>query len=151
MYDARMFDIVAENNVIYCMMHMRGTPQTMAQQTDYQNLIFDIIEFFSEQLAKARNKGIKDIILDPGFGFAKTEEQNYQLLKELDVFKIFELPILIGVSRKSMIYKPLKTTASQALNGSTVLHTIALQKGASIFRVHDVAEVKEVFELLKNL
>lgn len=150
-FDADMFDVVAKGNVIYCMMHMRGTPQTMTQQTGYENLISDIIQFFSEQLKKARDKGIKDIILDPGFGFAKTEAQNYQLLKELEVFKIFELPLLIGVSRKSMIYKPLKTSASEALNGSTVLHTIALQKGACIFRVHDVAEVKEVFELLKNL
>lgn len=151
MYDDAMFDVVAKNNAIYCMMHMRGTPQTMTQQTDYKDLISDIIDFFGEQLKKARDKGIKDIILDPGFGFAKTEEQNYKLLKELDVFKIFELPVLIGVSRKSMIYKPLKINASKALNGSTVLHTIALQKGARIFRVHDVAEIKEAIALAKNL
>jgi len=150
-FDEAMFDVVAKNDVIYCMMHMRGTPQTMMQQTDYKDFISDIIQFFIEQIKKARDKGIKDIILDPGFGFAKTEEQNYYLLKELDVFKIFELPVLIGVSRKSMIYKPLKITASEALNGSTVLHTIALQRGARIFRVHDVAEAKEAFELLKNL
>ncbi|WP_245553856.1 dihydropteroate synthase [Cytophaga aurantiaca] len=149
--DADMFDVVAKGNVIYCMMHMRGTPQTMTQQTDYQNLVSEIMQFFIEQLKKARDKGIKDILLDPGFGFAKTQEQNYQLLKELDVFKIFELPLLIGVSRKSMIYKTLNTSAAAALNGSTVLHTIALQKGAHIFRVHDVEEVKEVFELVKNL
>lgn len=150
-YDETMFDVVAENNAIYCMMHMRGTPQTMTQQTDYKDLISDILDFFVEQLQKARDKGIKDIILDPGFGFAKTEQQNYQLLKELDVFKIFELPVLIGVSRKSMIYKPLNINASEALNGSTVLHTIALQKGARIFRVHDVAEIKEAIALAKNL
>lgn len=150
-YDADMFDVVAKNNAIYCMMHMRGTPQTMVQQTDYKDLISDILIFFIEQIKKARDKGIKDIILDPGFGFAKTEQQNYQLLKELDVFKIFELPVLIGVSRKSMIYKPLKINASEALNGSTVLHTIALQKGACIFRVHDVNEVKEAIALVKNL
>lgn len=150
-YDEKMFDVVAENNAIYCMMHMRGTPQTMTQQTDYKDLISDILVFFIVQLKKARDKGIRDIILDPGFGFAKTQSQNYQLLKELDVFKIFELPVLIGVSRKSMVYKPLKINASEALNGSTVLHTIALQKGACIFRVHDVAEVKEAITLVKNL
>lgn len=150
-FDATMFDVVAKGNVMYCMMHMRGMPQTMTQQTEYQNLISEIIQFFTEQLKKARDKGIKDIILDPGFGFAKTEEQNYLLLKELGVFKIFGLPVLIGVSRKSMIYKPLKLTAPEALNGTTILHTIALQKGARIFRVHDVGEVKEVFELVKKL
>jgi dihydropteroate synthase len=150
-FDETMFDVVAENNAIYCMMHMRGTPQTMTQQTDYKDLISDIVQFFVQQVKKARDKGIRDIILDPGFGFAKTEQQNYRLLKELQIFKIFELPVLIGVSRKSMIYKPLNSNASEALNGTTVLHTIALQKGAGIFRVHDVAEVKEVITLLKNL
>ncbi|HSY62035.1 MAG TPA: dihydropteroate synthase [Cytophaga sp.] len=150
-FDEAMFDVVAEHHAIYCMMHMRGTPQTMTQQTDYKDLISDIIQFFVEQLKKARDKGIRDIILDPGFGFAKTEQQNYQLLKELDVFKIFGLPVLVGISRKSMIYKRLKVNASEALNGTTVLHTIALQNGAHIFRVHDVSEVKEAFELLKNL
>jgi len=150
-FDEMMFDVVAKNDVIYCMMHMRGTPQTMMQQTDYKDIISDIIQFFIEQLKKARDKGIKDIILDPGFGFAKTEAQNYYLLKELEVFKIFELPILIGISRKSMVYKTLNRSASEALNGSTVLHTIALQKGAKIIRVHDVTEVKEAIELLKKL
>lgn len=150
-FDDTMFDVVAKNDVIYCMMHMRGTPQTMMQQTDYKDIISDIIHFFIEQLKKARDKGIKDIILDPGFGFAKTEAQNYYLLKELNVFKIFELPLLIGISRKSMVYKTLKGSASEALNGSTVLHTIALQKGANIIRVHDVTEVKEAIALLNKL
>lgn len=150
-FDESMFDVVAEHRAVYCMMHMRGTPQTMAQQTDYKDLISDILDFFVQQLKKAGDKGVRDILLDPGFGFAKTQQQNYQLLKELDVFKIFELPVLVGVSRKSMIYKPLKTIPAEALNGTTVLHTLALQKGAQIFRVHDVKEIKEVFELLKNL
>ena len=150
-FDEMMFDVIAKNDVIYCMMHMRGTPQTMMQQTDYKDIISDIIQFFIEQIKKARDKGIKDIILDPGFGFAKTEAQNYYLLKELEVFKIFELPLLIGISRKSMVYKTLKGSASEALNGSTVLHTIALQKGANIIRVHDVAEVKEAIVLLNKL
>lgn len=150
-FDEEMFDLVAKNGIMYCMMHMRGTPQTMQQHTDYSDFMVDLIQFFATQLKKAREKGVRDIILDPGFGFAKTEAQNYQLLKELEIFKIFELPLLVGVSRKSMIYKPLKIKASEALNGSTVIHTIALQKGAQIVRVHDVAEVKEVIELLKNL
>jgi dihydropteroate synthase len=151
MYDVNMFDIVAKYKAIYCMMHMKGTPQTMLLQTDYSNLFVDILDFFNQQIIKARAKGILDILIDPGFGFAKTESQNYQLLKHVDIFKVLELPILIGVSRKSMIYKPLEIASSNALNGSTVLHTFALQKGAMIFRVHDVHEMKEAITLVNKV
>jgi len=149
--DPQMFDVVAEAQVPYCMMHMKGTPQNMIHQTNYTDLIQDILQFFITQISLARAKGVRDIIIDPGFGFAKTQAQNFELLKKISVFKILELPILIGISRKSMIYKTLKTGPDNALNGTSILHTIALQNGANIFRVHDVSEVKQVFELLKNL
>jgi dihydropteroate synthase len=151
MYDENMFEVVAKHKAIYCMMHMKGTPQTMLSETDYGNLFVDILDFFNQQIAKAQVKGVKDILIDPGFGFAKTESQNYQLLKHVDVFKVLELPILIGVSRKSMVYKPLEISSSNALNGSTVLHTFALQKGATIFRVHDVHEMKEAITLINKV
>jgi len=149
--DPQMFDVVAEAQVPYCMMHMKGTPQNMIHQTNYTDLIQDILQFFITQISLARAKGVRDIIIDPGFGFAKTQAQNFELLKKISVFKILELPILIGISRKSMIYKTLKTGPDNALNGTSILHTISLQNGANIFRVHDVSEVKQVFELLKNL
>lgn len=149
--DPQMFDVVAKAKVPYCMMHMKGTPQDMLHQTDYTDLIQDMLQFFITQIALARAKGVRDIIIDPGFGFAKTQAQNFELLKKISVFKIFELPILIGISRKSMIYKTLQTEPDKALNGTSILHTIALQNGADIFRVHDVSEIKQVFTLLKNL
>ncbi len=151
MQDENMFDVVAKHKAVYCMMHMKGTPQTMVSQAEYSNLFLEIIDFFNKQIAKARAKGVIDILIDPGFGFAKTEIQNYQLLKYLDVFKVLELPILIGISRKSMVYKPLQIKSTEALNGSTVIHTIALQKGATIIRVHDVQEIKEVIKLINKL
>jgi len=149
--DENMLTTVASLHVPYIMMHMKGTPQTMQQHTNYDNLTKDILFYFSERIATAKALGIVDIIIDPGFGFAKTLEQNYELLNHLELFKMIEKPILVGVSRKSMIYKTLETTANDALNGTTVLNTIALQKGASILRVHDVKEAMETIKLVESL
>ena len=149
--DDHMLQTIAHLKVPYIMMHMKGTPQTMQQQTNYDNLTKDILFYFSERMAAAKQLGIIDIIVDPGFGFAKTREQNFELLQQLELFKILEKPLLVGVSRKSMIYKTLDTTADHALNGTTVLNTIALQKGASILRVHDVKEAMECITLVKSL
>ncbi len=150
-YDERIFEIVAKAQVVYCLMHMRGTPQTMMNQTNYADVALEVVDFLAKQIKRARDIGVRDIIIDPGFGFAKTQDQNFELFKQLNLLRILELPILVGVSRKSMIYKTLETDATQALNGTTVLHTIALQNGATILRVHDVKEVKEIIALLKNL
>jgi dihydropteroate synthase len=147
--DEKMLDVVAHYKVPYIMMHMRGTPQTMQQFTDYDNLTKDIFYYFSEKIALAKAKGVNDLIVDVGFGFSKTLEQNYELLNNLDFFQQFGLPLLVGVSRKSMIYKVLDITPTEALNGTTVIHTIALQKGANILRVHDVKEAKETVKLLQ--
>ena len=149
--DERMWDVVAEYNVPYIMMHMRGTPQTMQEFTQYDDLIKDMMFYFSEKVRTARSCGINDIILDVGFGFSKTLEQNYELLHKLELFNLFELPTLVGVSRKSMIYKALNIGPSEALNGTTVINTIALQKGASILRVHDVKQAKEAIDLISKL
>lgn len=149
--DAEMLKTVASLNVPYIMMHMRGTPQTMQQQTQYDNLLKDILFYFSERLAEARKLGIKDLILDPGFGFAKTREQNFELLNNLEGLNIADSPILVGVSRKSMIHKTLDITANEALNGTTALNMIALQKGAIILRVHDVKEAVECIKLTNAL
>ena len=149
--DDQMMQTVASLNVPYVMMHMRGTPQTMKNLTDYDNLLKDILFYFSEKIALARSFGINDIIIDPGFGFAKTLPQNYQLLNNLEVFKFLELPILAGISRKSMIYKVLETTPSESLNGTSILNTVALSKGASILRVHDVSEAVECTKLYEHL
>ncbi|MFA7446445.1 MAG: dihydropteroate synthase [Flavobacteriaceae bacterium] len=145
--DEKMLDVVAHYKVPYIMMHMRGTPQTMQQFTDYENLTKDIFYYFSEKIALAKAKGVNDLIVDVGFGFSKTLEQNYELLHNLGFFQQLGLPLLVGVSRKSMIYKALDITPSEALNGTIVIHTIALQKGANILRVHDVKEAKEVVDL----
>ncbi|GAA4955867.1 dihydropteroate synthase [Algibacter agarivorans] len=149
--DDNMLQTIANLHIPYIMMHMRGTPKTMQQQTDYDNLVKDILFYFSERIAAAKALGMVDIIVDPGFGFAKTLEQNYELLNKLELFKIIEKPLLVGISRKSMIYKTLKTSAKDALNGTTVLNTVALQKGASILRVHDVKEAIECITLVKSL
>jgi len=150
-HDEKMFDTVAELNVPYIMMHMRGTPQNMQQQTNYNDVFKEVLLYFSERLVLAKSKGIKDIIIDPGFGFAKTLEQNYRLLQQLDSFNLIEQPLLTGISRKSMIYKTLGTTAEYALNGTTALHMICLQKGAKILRVHDVKEAVECTKLYEQL
>lgn len=149
--DSKMLQTVADYNVPYIMMHMKGTPQTMQQETHYENLLKDILFYFSERVQTARALGIKDIILDPGFGFAKTTTQNFELLKKLDDFKITDLPLLAGISRKSMIYKTLNTTPEHALNGTTALHMIALEKGANILRVHEVKEAVETITLHQQL
>lgn len=149
--DDNMLQTVADLKAPYIMMHMKGTPQNMLKQTDYNNVIKDVLFYFSERLAAAKQLGIIDVIIDPGFGFAKTREQSFELLNHLELFKILEKPVLIGVSRKSMIYKTLQTTPDEALNGTTVLNTIALQKGASILRVHDVKEAMECITLVEAL
>lgn len=145
--DENMFLTIAELQVPYIMMHMRGTPQTMQTLTYYENIIKEMIFYFSEKIHKARSLGINDLILDAGFGFAKTLEQNFEVMRNLELFQMLDLPILVGVSRKSMIYKTLETTSENSLNGTTFLNTIALQKGASILRVHDVKEAIECVKL----
>ncbi|SFZ92401.1 dihydropteroate synthase [Flaviramulus basaltis] len=149
--DDNMLQTIANLHVPYIMMHMRGNPKTMQKQTNYDNLVKDILFYFSERIAAAKALGIIDIIIDPGFGFAKTVEQNFELLNKLELFKIIEKPLLVGVSRKSMIYKILETSAKEALNGTSVLNTVALQKGAGILRVHDVKEAMECIKLVESL
>lgn len=149
--DPAMLSTVGRLQVPYIMMHMRGTPQTMQQHTDYENLLETVIYYFTERMAAARKEGIHDLIIDPGYGFAKTVEQNFELLKQSDLLLSLESPILVGLSRKSMIYKSLSITPQEALNGTTVLHTVALQKGASILRVHDVKEAVECVRLRQQL
>lgn len=144
--DEAMLSTVAKLNVPYIMMHMKGTPQNMEQHTAYENLVKEIIYYFSERLAEAKSHKIKDIIIDPGFGFSKNLAQNYDLMSKLDLLTNLETPILVGVSRKSMIYNLLESTPKEALNGTTILNTLALTKGASILRVHDV---KEAIECIK--
>ena len=147
--DPSMFETVAKLKVPYILMHMRGDPQTMTRQTEYQNLVKEVMDYFHQKINQLRAYQFRDIILDQGFGFAKTIDQNYELLNRLDYFSQLERPLLVGVSRKSMIWKTLHTSPDQALNGSTVLHTIALLKGANILRVHDVKEAREVIQLLE--
>ncbi|MDD7885280.1 dihydropteroate synthase [Flavivirga sp. 57AJ16] len=149
--DDNMLQTIANLHVPYIMMHMRGTPQTMLQKTDYDDIIKDMLFYFSERIAAAKQLGIIDIIVDPGFGFAKALEQNYELLNKLERFKTIEKPLLVGISRKSMIYKTLETSAKESLNGTSVLNTIALQKGASILRVHDVKEAMECIKLVQSV
>ena len=149
--DDKMLETVAELKVPYIMMHMRGNPQTMQSLTQYDDIVKEMIFYFSERIQKARSFGISDIVIDPGFGFAKTLEQNYQVLHKMELFKILELPILVGVSRKSMIYKVLENSPQEALNGTSILNTIALQKGAKILRVHDVKEAVECIKLVSKL
>jgi len=149
--DENMMQTVADLRVPFIMMHMRGTPQTMQKLTDYENIIKEMIYYFSEKINKARSLGINDLIIDPGFGFAKTLDQNYEILKNFELLKMLEMPILAGISRKSMVYKPLGITAQEALNGTTALNTIALSKGAKILRVHDVKEAVECVKLMDKL
>jgi len=149
--DEQMINTVGQLGVPYIMMHMRGNPKTMQAQTDYDDLIKDINFYFAERIAEAHAAKINDIIIDPGFGFAKTLEQNYQLLNQLELLGIVGKPILAGLSRKSMIYKTLDTTSTNALNGTTALHMIALDKGSKILRVHDVKEAMECVTLFNKL
>jgi dihydropteroate synthase len=151
MLDKKMIETVAKLQVPYIMMHMRGNPQTMQSLANYEDVVKEMIFYFSERIQLARSFGMNDILIDPGFGFAKTLEQNYEVLQKLELFSILELPLLAGISRKSMIYKTLENSAEEALNGTTVLNTIALQKGAKILRVHDVKEAVECVKLIDKL
>ena len=149
--DTDMFHTVAALNVPYIMMHMQGTPQSMQQHPHYDNLLEEVLLYFARKVQQLRDLGVKDIILDPGFGFGKTIEHNYELLSHLEDFRIFELPLLVGVSRKSMIYRLLDITPQEALNGTTVLDTICLLKGADILRVHDVKEAVETVRIVQAM
>jgi dihydropteroate synthase len=149
--DDKMLETIAKYQVPYIMMHMKGTPQTMQTFTQYDDIIKEMLFYFSERIAVARALGINDLIVDPGFGFAKTLEQNYAVMKKMELLQMLELPLLVGISRKSMIYKTLETNAESALNGTTFLNTIALTKGAKILRVHDVKEAVECVRLFNKL
>lgn len=149
--DEKMLETIAKLQVPYIMMHMKGNSQTMQTLTQYDDVVKEMMFYFSERINKARSFGLNDIIIDPGFGFAKTLEQNYEVLQKMEYFNILELPILVGVSRKSMIYKTLENSPQEALNGTSVLNTIALQKGANILRVHDVKEAVECVKLIEKL
>lgn len=147
--DPEMWNTIAELKVPYILMHMRGTPKTMQSLCDYSDVTADVIKDLAAKIDKMRQLGIADIIIDPGFGFAKTLEQNYTLMSELQEFKRLDMPLLVGISHKSMIYKALDIKPENALNGTTVLNTIALAKGADILRVHDVKEAKEAVKITK--
>lgn len=149
--DENMMPTVAKLGVPYIMMHMKGTPQNMQKNPEYDNVVKEMMYYFSEKVQRMRDLGAKDIIIDPGFGFGKTLEHNYMLMNKLEEFQIFELPILVGISRKSMIYRLLGNTPEEALNGTTVLNTISLMKGANILRVHDVKEACETVKIFNAI
>ena len=149
--DKDMFATVARLQVPYVLMHMQGTPQDMQQRPHYDSLLEDVFLYFARKVQQLRDLGVKDIILDPGFGFGKTLEHNYELLAHLEDFRIFELPLLAGVSRKSMIYRLLDATPAEALNGTTVVHSICLLKGADILRVHDVRQAVEAVKIIMKM
>jgi len=146
--DPNMISSVSSLNVPYVCMHMKGTPATMQQHAQYENIALETLDYFVKKVEQCRKAGIKDVIIDPGFGFAKTIEQNFLLLKQLPILRTLELPILCGLSRKSTVYKTLAVPVEESLNGTTVLNTIALLNGANILRVHDVKEAKEAIELV---
>lgn len=151
--DREMMSTVAKLQVPYIMMHMKGTPNTMQSLTQYEDILKEMLFYFAQKIKQARSLGINDLIVDPGYGFAKTTEQNFEVLQKSELFQMLELPILAGLSRKSMIYKTLNSTPKEALNGTTVLNTLALTKGASIVRVHDVKEAMEtiaLFDVFQN-
>ncbi|MDD2244045.1 MAG: dihydropteroate synthase [Dysgonamonadaceae bacterium] len=149
--DENMFQTVAELNVPYILMHMRGMPQNMQQMTDYADFIQEIIYYFSEKVKLLNQLGVNDIIVDPGFGFSKTLDQNYELMAYLNAFEIFDMPLLVGISRKSMIYRLTKSCPEESLNGTSVLNTFALLNGANILRVHDVKEAVECVKIVAKL
>ena len=149
--DEAMFRTVAGLRVPYLLMHMRGTPRTMQRHTDYADLMEEVMLYFARKVRELRLLGVNDIILDPGFGFSKTLEQNYRLMRHLEEFAVFELPLLVGVSRKSMIYRLLDVTPEESLNGTTVLNTFALLHGADILRVHDVRQAVEAVRIVRQL
>ncbi len=148
--DSKMFSTVKNLNVPYILMHMQGTPQTMQNQPSYENVTQEVFKSLSLKITQLRKIGVNDIIIDPGFGFGKTSEHNYQLLQQLEYFHSLNCPLLVGISRKSMIYRELEISANDSLNGTTVLNTIAIQKGASFLRVHDVKEAKEIILLTRK-
>lgn len=149
--DPKMFSCVADLRIAYVMMHMQGNPKSMQESPQYDNVVDDIIQFFGEKIYKLKKLGVNDVILDPGFGFGKSAEQNYQLLRELDAFAITELPLMVGLSRKSMIYNALEKGPASALNGTTAAHMAALLGGASILRVHDVKEAIETVKIFRQI
>jgi dihydropteroate synthase len=149
--DKRMFSTVVDLNVPYILMHMRGTPRTMQENPVYDDVVSEIVKWIGERVVKLQSAGVKDIIIDPGFGFGKTIDQNYELLDRLEDLSIPGLPVLVGFSRKSMIWKLLEISPDEALNGTSVLNTIALLKGADILRVHDVKEAKETIRIVQKL
>ena len=149
--DPQMFETVAALGVPYVLMHMKGNPQTMQQEPHYDDLLTEMLQYFGSKVQQLHELGVKDIILDPGFGFAKTMDHNYELMNRLQDLSVLELPLLVGVSRKSMIYKLLDSTPEGALNGTSVLNTLALLKGASILRVHDVKAAVEVVQIVKKM
>ena len=149
--DPKMFKTAAKLKVPYILMHMKGNPRNMMKNSNYSDITHEVTKYFSEKIEKARIEGINDLIIDPGFGFSKTIEQNYELLNNLDFLKQFEKPILVGVSRKSMIYKIINSSAENALNGTSILHTILLLKGANILRTHDVKETFECIKIINQL
>ena len=149
--DDKMLISIGKYNVPYIMMHMRGTPKTMQTLTDYDDIVKEMLFYFSERIAQARSFGINDLIVDPGFGFAKKLDQNYEVLKKMELFNMLELPILAGISRKSMIYKTLNVSMEEALNGTTIVNTLALTKGAKILRVHDVKQAMECVTLFNKM
>ena len=149
--DEQMFTTIAQLGVPYIIMHMQGTPQDMQTNPHYENLLKEVFFYFSEKVQRLRDLGVKDIILDPGFGFGKTLEHNYQLMNHLEEFSVFDLPLLVGISRKSMIYKLLESTPEEALNGTSILNTIALLKGANFLRVHDVKAATEAIAIVQKM
>ena len=149
--DKEMFPTIARLGIPYIIMHMKGTPKNMQAAPHYDNLLKEIFYYFSEKVQKLRNLGVKDIIIDPGFGFGKTIEHNYELMNHLEEFRLFEVPLLVGVSRKSMIYKLLGVNPEEALNGTTTLNTIALLKGANILRVHDIKVAMETIKIVQKM
>ncbi|MBL7850237.1 MAG: dihydropteroate synthase [Cyclobacteriaceae bacterium] len=149
--DARMMETVAELGVPYILMHMRGTPETMSSLATYTDLIKEMTDYFHQKVHQLRQLGVRDIVLDPGFGFAKVGDQNFELLRSLGAFQTFRLPLLVGLSRKSMIWRTLSIEPEEALNGTTALHMVALQHGAKILRVHDVRPARECIQLFTRL
>lgn len=149
--DPEMFETIAQLNVPYIMMHMQGTPQNMQSKPNYRNITAEISKYFSAKINKLNKLGVNDIVLDPGFGFGKTTNHNYELFSKMDQLNLFEKPLLVGISRKSMIYKLLETDPENALNGTSALHSVALLKGADILRVHDVKKAIEVVKIVQQL
>jgi len=146
-----MLPLIAQNNLVYILMHMQGIPSTMQENPEYNNVMIELLSFFKEKVRRLRNSGVKDIMIDPGFGFGKSQEHNFEILRKLSVFQILECPLLIGLSRKSMIHKTLNIDPSEALNGTTALHMAALLNGAKIMRAHDVREAKQCVDLFLAL